>query len=127
MSDEPLTEAELSALRMDGWRPAGGGLSAAGQVEVALERDGIVVRQTRFDWRTLAKSLLRPPTEDEALFGRRAWIYCRQHMRVHGTGWCGVSVREKIGLGVDTASEGVEKCREWGFPLYQDRNQEGML
>jgi hypothetical protein len=127
MNDEPLTEAELSALRMDGWRPAGGGISAAGRVEVALERDGIVVHRSRFDWRTLAKSLLRPPTEDEALFGRGAWIYCRQHMKVHATGWCSVSIRDKIGLGVDTAQEGVEKCRAWGFDLYQDRNQEGML
>lgn len=55
--------------------------------------------------------------EDEQVFGKDAWVYCRAHMRAHQTGWCGVSPREKVGLGVATAKEAQAKCREWGFEL----------
>ena len=57
---------------------------------------------------------------DVAAFGRGAWVYCSQHMKPHQTGWCGVSVRDKIGLGVKTAQEAYQKCRDWKLPLYQD-------
>jgi hypothetical protein len=56
--------------------------------------------------------------EDVAAFGRGAWVYCRQHVKPHPTGWCGVSPRDKIGLGVKTAQDALEKCREWGFDIY---------
>jgi hypothetical protein len=62
----------------------------------------------------------KPPTEDEEAFGVGAWVYCRQHMRAHQTGWCGVSPRDKVGLGVKTAQEAIDRCRAWGFPLYSD-------
>lgn len=60
------------------------------------------------------------PTEDELAFGKDAWVYCNQHMRAHQTGWCGVSPRDKVGLGVKTAQEAEAKCRAWGFELYVD-------
>jgi cobalamin biosynthesis protein CbiD len=62
----------------------------------------------------------KPPTEDEIAFGAGAWVYCRAHMKPHETGWCGVGNRDKIGLGVKTAQEAIDKCREWGFELYAD-------
>ncbi len=59
--------------------------------------------------------------EDESAFGADAWVYCNQHMRPHQTGWCGVSPRDKVGLGVTTAEAALEKCRAWGFALYADQ------
>ncbi len=67
------------------------------------------------------------PTEDELVFGKDAWVYCNQHMRPHITGWCSVAVRDKVGLGavsVVSADAAYEKCREWGFALYTDRQEE---
>lgn len=61
---------------------------------------------------------------DELVFGPDAWVYCRQHMRAHETGWCSVSVRDKVALGVKTATEAQDKCRDWGFPLYVDLQKE---
>lgn len=57
---------------------------------------------------------------DERAFGKDAWVYCNQHMKAHQTGWCSVSPRDKVGLGVTTAQEAYEKCRAWGFTLYSD-------
>ena len=57
--------------------------------------------------------------EDE-VFGKNSWIYCRQHMRPHLTGWCGVDVRDKVGLGIfgiDKAKEAYHKCIDFRFPL----------
>lgn len=54
-------------------------------------------------------------TEDVAAFGRDAWVYCNQHRQAHETGWCSVSPRDKVGLGVTTEREAQEKCRAWGF------------
>lgn len=58
------------------------------------------------------------PIED-AVFGDTL-IYCRQHLKVHETGWCSVSMRDKVGLGTNDHKEAVEKCRDWGFVLYRD-------
>lgn len=69
---------------------------------------------------TIAAPLLGEQ-EDVAAFGRNAWVYCSQHMKVHQTGWCSVSVRDKIGLGVKTAQEGEAKCRQFGLELYRDK------
>jgi hypothetical protein len=70
--------------------------------------------------------ILSTPTSEEQpdveAFGRDVWVYCNQHMKVHLTGWCSVSPRDKIGLGVKTVQEGIEKCREWKLPLHQDRD-----
>lgn len=57
---------------------------------------------------------------EDVVFGENAWIYCRQHMRPHLTGWCGVDVRDKVGLGIfgiDKAKEAYYKCVDFHFPL----------
>lgn len=68
------------------------------------------------------QALISTPLMDEqsdtAAFGRGAWVYCSQHMRPHQTGWCSVSPRDKIGLGVATSKEAYEKCEAWKLPLY---------
>ena len=61
--------------------------------------------------------------EDAKVFGENQWVYCRQHMKPHATGWCSVSVNDKLGLGIsgnDTqaAKDAYEKCREWNLPIY---------
>jgi hypothetical protein len=61
--------------------------------------------------------------EDVAAFGRGAWVYCSQHCKPHQTGWCSVSPRDKVGLGVDNAEAAYQKCRDWGLELYGDRKQ----
>lgn len=63
-----------------------------------------------------------PPTEDEIAFGEDAWVYCNQHLNAHQTGWCTISPRDKIGLGVKTAQEALAKCREWGFKIHADQS-----
>lgn len=59
---------------------------------------------------------------DVAAFGRGAWVYCRQHVKPHQTGWCSVGVYDKIGLGVATAKEAYAKCEQWGLKIF-DYNQ----
>lgn len=56
--------------------------------------------------------------EDVAAFGRGVWVYCRQHVKPHETGWCSISLRDKIGLGVKTAKEAYAKCEDWGLKIY---------
>lgn len=58
--------------------------------------------------------------KDVEAFGADAWVYCSAHRRPHETGWCSVSPREKVGLGVKTAKQALEKCRAWGFSLACD-------
>ena len=69
----------------------------------------------------------RAPTEDETAFGKDAWVYCSQHMRAHQTGWCSVSARDKVGLGVTAAQDAYDKCRAWGFALYEDHAQKEVI
>ncbi len=59
-------------------------------------------------------------TEDARVFGDM-YVYCTQHLNAHPTGWCSVSVRDKIGLGVNTAAEAYQKCREFGLKLHHDK------
>lgn len=56
-------------------------------------------------------------TEDELAFGKDVWVYCRQHMKPHKTGWCSVGAHDKVGLGVTNAKMAERKCIEWGFEL----------
>ena len=62
-------------------------------------------------------------TEDAQVFGDD-WVYCRQHLRPHTTGWCGVGVRDKIDLGIPPGEFGEwsrlahEKCRRFGLKIY---------
>lgn len=66
------------------------------------------------------------PTEDEAVFGYNAWVYCSQHLKPHLTGWCGVSNDDKLGLGLfgqDNAKRAKEKCIRLGLQVasYQEQ------
>lgn len=119
MTDTPLTDQELVALRTAGYEPRGGGIEA-GRILVHFQKDGELLRRTRTEWRAVIAELSRPATEDEIAFGKDAWVYCSQHCRPHQTGWCTVSPRDKVGLGVKTAEEAYTKCRTWGFGLYDD-------
>jgi len=88
-------------------------------VEYAKEKEEL--RKRLMDAATLINTPLSDEQDDVAAFGRTAWVYCRQHVKPHPTGWCSVSPREKIGLGVTTAAEAYQKCRDWGLELYRDR------
>lgn len=57
-------------------------------------------------------------TEDAKVFGVGQWVYCNQHLRPHETGWCTVSARDKIGLGVSNSKDAYEKCQAWGLRIY---------
>jgi len=64
--------------------------------------------------------------DDAAVFGPEGYVYCRQHMRPHSTGWCTVDSGEKVGLGIlvgdggKTYAEAAAKCRSFGLPLFED-------
>jgi len=64
-------------------------------------------------------ALSKPPTEDQVAFGRKVWIYCDQHMRLHMTGWCTVGNRHKIKLDATTQNDAYEECRQKGYELYK--------
>ena len=59
-------------------------------------------------------------TEDYDVFGGNQFVYCRQHLRAHFTGWCTVGVDQKVGLGTSDEMEAIKKCRELELPLYDD-------
>lgn len=52
-----------------------------------------------------------------------AWVYCKSHRRPHKTGWCTVSVANKVCLGGSTMDqeEANNKCREFGLEIYSMR------
>lgn len=59
-------------------------------------------------------------TEDEKVFGKNAWVYCSQHLNAHETGWCGVSVRDKLGLGIvghENGKKALQKCKDFNLTL----------
>ena len=58
---------------------------------------------------------------DNEVFGN-TWIYCSAHRRVHGTGWCTISVSNKLGLGIEnngeeSLKEAAVKAKLFGLPL----------
>lgn len=60
---------------------------------------------------------------DVTTFGAEHWIYCRQHLAPHLTGWCTVDIADKIGLGiygVDNRDLAYEKCRNWGLHIHDN-------
>lgn len=118
-NDTELTNEELAILRAHGYEPAGGDRDGDDMIWLMFcrKKDGKIVRSTHAEWRLTIAGFQRPPTEDEAAFGKDAWVYCKQHCYPHQTGWCSVSPRDKVGLGVKTAEEAYEKCRAWEFPL----------
>ena len=88
--------------------------------EYAAEKQEL--RQRLMDIVTLIDTPLSDEQPDVAAFGRGEWVYCRQHVKPHQTGWCSVAVYDKIGLGVGTAKEAYAKCEEWGLKIF-DYNQ----
>lgn len=60
-----------------------------------------------------------PYTEDHAVFGR-GYVYCKPHLAAHTTGWCTVSVRDKIRLDSTNLRDAEAECRVKALPLYND-------
>lgn len=119
MDDIALSNDEFAVLRSAGYTPAGGGnINGDGVIWLKFCNGDRQYTDTRAEWRRIIAELAKPPTEDEIAFGKDAWVYCRQHVRPHETGWCGVSPRDKVGLGVKTAEEAYEKCHSWGFEIF---------
>lgn len=56
---------------------------------------------------------------DHFVFGINRFVYCDQHLNPHLTGWCSVSHRNKVDLGVETLEEAYEKCKRLGLKLYE--------
>lgn len=117
----PLTTDELATLAAHGYTASGGGLSEDGTPFVRFSKDGRAHVGSRDYWRAVIAELTAPPTEDVVAFGKDAWVYCAQHMKPHQTGWCTISPRDKIGLGVDTADAAYAKCRAWKFPIFGEK------
>lgn len=47
-----------------------------------------------------------------------AWVYCKQHLRSHATGWCTVDASDKIALEAKDGPTAREECRAKGLDLY---------
>lgn len=60
-------------------------------------------------------------TEDEMRFGAGAWVYCRQHLRPHTTGWCTVRADEKVPLDVSSQEAAYDECRRRGFEIFDSK------
>lgn len=57
-------------------------------------------------------------TDDEKHFGKDCWVYCGSHLAPHTTGWCTVSVKDKVALQSDNRKDAVEECKQKGYTLY---------
>lgn len=57
-------------------------------------------------------------TPDEVYFGEDRIVYCSQHMRPHYTGWCNVSVSNKILLESITLEDAALECDARNLTLY---------
>lgn len=68
-------------------------------------------------------------TEDAKVFGEDVIIYCGQHLNPHATGWCTVSLRDKVSLGIkfgpssksydEAMREAGDKCQRLGLKLFK--------
>lgn len=58
----------------------------------------------------MKSKIKKEKTEDEKVFGNKQLVYCHQHRRYHSTGWCTVSVSDKVGLGTNDVNEALRKC-----------------
>lgn len=56
--------------------------------------------------------------DDEQAFGPDVWVYCRQHLRPHTTGWCTVSVDQKEALEARDYQSAHAECVRRGFKLF---------
>ncbi len=59
-------------------------------------------------------------TDDEMHFGADTWVYCKQHLRPHVTGWCTVSPDEKIKLAATTRDEAVAEAKRMGLRIFSE-------
>lgn len=57
-------------------------------------------------------------TDDEKTFGAEKWVYCKSHVRPHTTGWCTVSVKDKVPLDANNRADAYAEAREKGFKIY---------
>lgn len=62
----------------------------------------------------------RAEVEDFQVFGE-GFVYCFEHVNPHSTGWCTVPVHRKVGLGVKTHAEAIQKCQQLGFKLFSGK------
>lgn len=47
------------------------------------------------------------------------FVYCTQHLRVHSTGWCGVSPEDKLPLEAKDIADAIVEAKEKGY-VYPD-------
>lgn len=48
--------------------------------------------------------------DDAKQFGKDAWVYCKQHLRPHVTGWCTVPNDQKLALDAKNLLDAVAEC-----------------
>jgi len=58
-------------------------------------------------------------TEDAKVFGPEAWVYCKQHLRPHSTGWCTVPLRDKTLLKAKDREDAYAEARDKGLMIYR--------
>lgn len=58
--------------------------------------------------------------KDAEVFGADAWVYCKQHVRPHSTGWCTVDVKDKIKLDATDRTAAIAECRDKGLKMVGD-------
>jgi hypothetical protein len=58
-------------------------------------------------------------TEDAKHFGENVFVYCSQHLRPHSTGWCTVSVSNKIKLDATDEVAAYAECEAKGYKIYK--------
>lgn len=46
------------------------------------------------------------------------FVYCKQHVRPHSTGWCTVGAYDKVPLTAETEVDAIAECRERGLKIY---------
>lgn len=56
------------------------------------------------------------PTEDTRL---GAFVYCREHVAPHTSGWCNVGLDRKLGMLAKTVKEAAAEVQKLGLPWYR--------
>lgn len=46
------------------------------------------------------------------------WVYCKQHLRPHSTGWCTVPPDQKVALQAETHDDAYKEVRAIGFYVF---------
>jgi hypothetical protein len=60
------------------------------------------------------------PAEDERVFGKGVWVYCKSHMRPHCTGWCTVDPRDKVAIEATNYAQAYVECKAKGYSIFGD-------